>query len=155
LYCRLKGSLLARWAFVSTNYLVHKTTLKMLKINRTNIFREDVLSWRKSCRYTGTGRQDSNLRLPPSCEASCTTTTTIICIYFSVFILLILYYIECKSFFRSKWIQIKNLSTAKFHNFLRSTTFNLEVSPFEVVYKIWISNLGDSSLVFRWQYDFE
>ena len=39
----------------------------------------------------------------------------------------------------SKWIQMKKLSTIKFHNFSRSTTFILVVSPFGVIYKIWIS----------------
>jgi hypothetical protein len=49
-------------------------------------------------------------------------------------------------FLGSKWFQIKNLSTTKFHNFLSSTTLMLGVFPFEVVYKIWISNLRDSNL---------
>ena len=38
-----------------------------------------------------------------------------------------------------KRIQIKKLSTTKFHNFSRSTTFILEVSSSEIVYKIWSS----------------
>ena len=38
-----------------------------------------------------------------------------------------------------KRIQIKKLSTIKFHNFLRSITFVLEVSPSEIVYEIWSS----------------
>jgi hypothetical protein len=38
-------------------------------------------------------------------------------------------------FLGSKRIQIKNLSATKFHNFSRSTTFMLGVSPFEVVSK--------------------
>ena len=47
-----------------------------------------------------------------------------------------------------KRIQINKLSTIKFHNFSRSTTFILIVSPSEVVYKIWISNLRNSNVVF-------
>jgi len=38
-----------------------------------------------------------------------------------------------------KRIQIKKLSTSKFHNFSRSTTFVLEVSSSEIVYEIWSS----------------
>jgi hypothetical protein len=38
-------------------------------------------------------------------------------------------------------------STTKFHNFWRSTTFILVVSPSEVVYKIWISHLRNSNVV--------
>ena len=38
-----------------------------------------------------------------------------------------------------KWIQIKKLSTTKFHNFSRSTTFVLEVSSSKIVYEIWSS----------------
>ena len=38
-----------------------------------------------------------------------------------------------------KRIQIKKLSTTKFHNFSRSTTFVLEVSSSEIVYEIWSS----------------
>jgi hypothetical protein len=54
-----------------------------------------------------------------------------------VLVLLILYNTECKSVFRgTKRIQIKNLSTTKFLNFLRSTTFVLRVFPFEVIYEI-------------------
>jgi hypothetical protein len=45
------------------------------------------------------------------------------------------------SIWDSKRIQMKNLSTTKFYNFSISTTFILVVSPSEVVYKIWISNL--------------
>jgi hypothetical protein len=68
---------------------------------------------------------------------------------YAVLILLILYYTECKSvFWGTKRIQIKNLSTTEFHNFLRSTTFMLGVFPFEVIYEIWISNLRDSNLDF-------
>jgi hypothetical protein len=51
-------------------------------------------------------------------------------------------------FFLTRWFQIKKLSTIKFHNFLGSTTFILVVSPSEVVYKIWISNLRNSNKVF-------
>jgi hypothetical protein len=40
-------------------------------------------------------------------------------------------------------------STIKFYNFLRSTTFILIISAFEVVYKIWISNLRNSNVVFH------
>ena len=47
-----------------------------------------------------------------------------------------------------KRIQMKKLSTTKFYNFSRSTTFILIVSPSEVVYKIWISNLRNSNVVF-------
>jgi hypothetical protein len=56
---------------------------------------------------------------------------------YAVLVLLILYNTECKSVFRgTKQIQIKNLSTTKFLNFLRSTTFVLGVFPFEVIYEI-------------------
>jgi hypothetical protein len=51
-------------------------------------------------------------------------------------------------FLGSKRLQIKNLSCTKFHNFLRYTTFMLEVFSFEVVNKIWISDLRDSNLNF-------
>jgi hypothetical protein len=56
---------------------------------------------------------------------------------YAVLVLPVLYNIECKSVFRgTKRIQIKNLSTTKFLNFLRSTTFVLGVFPFEVIYEI-------------------
>ena len=42
----------------------------------------------------------------------------------------------------------EKLSTIKFYNFSRSTTFILVVSPSEVTYKIWISNLRNSNVVF-------
>ena len=48
-----------------------------------------------------------------------------------------------------KLIQMKKLSTTKFYNFLRFTTFILVVSPSEVTYKIWISNLRNSNVVFH------
>ena len=48
-----------------------------------------------------------------------------------------------------KLIQIKKLSTTKFYNFSRSTTFILVVSPSEVTYQIWISNLRNSNVVFH------
>jgi hypothetical protein len=81
-------------------------------------------------------------RLPPSREASSTTTPNTHLGPYAVLILLILYYTECKSvFWGTKRIQIKNFSTTKFHNFLR-------VFPFEVNYEIWISNLRDSNLYF-------
>ena len=40
------------------------------------------------------------------------------------------------------------MSTTKFHNFSRSTTVILAISPSEVVYKIWISNLKNSNVGF-------
>ena len=43
---------------------------------------------------------------------------------------------------------MEKLSTKKFHNFSRSTTFILIVSPFEVIWKIYISNLRNSNVVF-------
>jgi hypothetical protein len=85
----------------------------------------------------------------PSRKASSTTTPHTHMHPYAVLILLILYYTECKSvFWDTKRIQIKNLSTTEFHNFLRSTTFMLGVFPFEVIYEIWISNLRDSNLDF-------
>ena len=39
-------------------------------------------------------------------------------------------------------------STTKFYNFLRSTTFILVVPSSEVIYKIWISNMRNSNVVF-------
>jgi len=48
-----------------------------------------------------------------------------------------------------KLIPMKKLSTTKFYNFSRSTTFILLVSPSEVTYKIWISNLRNSNVVFH------
>ena len=39
-------------------------------------------------------------------------------------------------------------STTKFYNFLKSTTFILVVTSSEVIYKIWISNLRNSNVVF-------
>ena len=47
-----------------------------------------------------------------------------------------------------KQIQIKRLSNIKFHNFSRSTTFVLVLFPSDVVYKIWISNLRSSNVLF-------
>ena len=43
---------------------------------------------------------------------------------------------------------MKKLSTTKLHNFLRSTTFVLVVSPFEVILKIQILHLRNSNIVF-------
>jgi hypothetical protein len=43
----------------------------------------------------------------------------------------------------------KKLSTTKFHNISRSTTFILVISPSEVVYKIWILNLRNLNVVFH------
>jgi len=43
---------------------------------------------------------------------------------------------------------MEKLSTTKFHNFSRSTTFLLKVFPSEVIYKILISNLRNSNVVF-------
>ena len=45
-------------------------------------------------------------------------------------------------------IPMEKLSTTKLHNFSISTTFILVVSPSEVIYKIWISNLRNSNVVF-------
>jgi hypothetical protein len=47
-----------------------------------------------------------------------------------------------------KWIQIKKLSTTKLHNFSRSTTFVLVISPSKVVRKNQILNLRNSNIVF-------
>ena len=52
-----------------------------------------------------------------------------------------------------KRIQIKKLSTTKFHNFSRSTTFVLKVSPSKIVYEIWSSlcrvpDLGHTAYLF-------
>jgi hypothetical protein len=58
-------------------------------------------------------------------------------------------------FLGTKRIQIKTLSTTKFHNCPRSTTFTLGVFSFEVIYEIRISNLRDSNFEFHWQYDFK
>jgi len=43
---------------------------------------------------------------------------------------------------------MKKSSTTKFYNFLRPTTFILVVPSSEVIYKIWISNLRNSNVVF-------
>ena len=43
---------------------------------------------------------------------------------------------------------MKKLSNIKLHNFLRSTTFVLVVSAFEVILKIQILNLRNSNIVF-------
>jgi hypothetical protein len=43
---------------------------------------------------------------------------------------------------------MKRLSTTKLHNFFRSTTFVLVVSPFEVILKIQFLNLINSNIVF-------
>jgi hypothetical protein len=44
---------------------------------------------------------------------------------------------------------MKKLSTTKFYNFSGSITFILVVSPSEVIWKIPISNLRNSNVVFR------
>ena len=44
-------------------------------------------------------------------------------------------------FFLDRWIQIKKLSTRKWHNFSTTTTIIYVVSPSEVFWKIRISNL--------------
>jgi hypothetical protein len=43
---------------------------------------------------------------------------------------------------------MKKLSTIKFHNFSRSTTFILVISPFEDILKIQILNFRNSNIVF-------
>jgi hypothetical protein len=43
---------------------------------------------------------------------------------------------------------MKKLSTTKLHNFSRSTTFVLVVSPFQVILKIQMSNLKNLNIVF-------
>jgi len=43
---------------------------------------------------------------------------------------------------------MKKLLTTKLHNFSRSTTFVLVVSPFEDILKIQISNLRNSNIIF-------
>ena len=43
---------------------------------------------------------------------------------------------------------MKKLSTTKFHNLSRSTTFILVVSPSEEVWKIQVLNLRNSNVVF-------
>jgi len=43
---------------------------------------------------------------------------------------------------------MEKLSTTKFHNFSRSATFILLVSPSDVIYKIYVSNLRNSNVVF-------
>jgi hypothetical protein len=50
-----------------------------------------------------------------------------------------------------KRFQIKKLSTTKFHNFSRSINFISVVSPSEVIYKIWISNLRNSNVVLHYK----
>jgi hypothetical protein len=86
----------------------------------------------------------------PLLKASSTTTPHTHKCPYAVLILLILYYTECKSvFWGTKQIQIKNLSTTKFHNFLTSTTFMLVVFPFEVNYEIWISNFISFTIWFQ------
>jgi len=76
----------------------------------------------------------------PSCVISSTTAPhSHLCLYY-IFFPHRLYWTECKLLVLGpKRIQIKNLSTTMFHNFLRSTTFILVVFPFEIVYEIWIS----------------
>ena len=66
-----------------------------------------------------------------------------------IFVLLILCLSDFKmSIWDPRQIQMKKLSTIKFYNLLRSRTFILVVSPSKVVYKIWISNLRNSNVVF-------
>ena len=43
----------------------------------------------------------------------------------------------------------EKLTPIKLYKFSRSITFILVVSPFEVVYKIWILNLRNSNRVFH------
>jgi hypothetical protein len=52
------------------------------------------------------------------------------------------------SIWNPKQIQIKKLLIIKFYNFSRSTTLLLVVSPFEVVFKIQISDLRISNIIF-------
>ena len=62
----------------------------------------------------------------------------------------ILYKIEHKLIvWGPKLIQMKKLSTIKFYNFSRSTTFILVVSPSEAIYKICILNWRNSNVVFH------
>jgi hypothetical protein len=49
-----------------------------------------------------------------------------------------------------KRIQIKRLSSTKFYNFSRFTTFVLVKSPSEVKWKIWISNMRKFGNNFSW-----
>ena len=50
---------------------------------------------------------------------------------------------------------MKKLSTTKLHNFSRSTTFILVISPFEDILKIQISNFRNSNIHFPRQNDFK
>ena len=67
-----------------------------------------------------------------------------------IFVLSILYSFNFKmSIWDHKRIQIKKLSTTKLYNFSRSTTFIFVVSPSEIIYKIWISKLTNSNVIFH------
>jgi len=48
---------------------------------------------------------------------------------------------KSRDFFMDRWFQMKKLSTTKLYNFLRSTSFVLVVSPSEIVWKFWTSNV--------------
>ena len=97
--------------------------------------------------------KNSNLLIGevPTSERVISSTTPLLpylCLYY-VFLLLVLKQIECKLIILdTKWIQMKNLSTTKLNNYLKSTTFILVVSSSKVVYNIWILNLKTSNIVF-------
>ena len=73
---------------------------------------------------------------PSHVTFSTTARHTHFCLY-SIFFPNILYWTESKLVvWGPKRMQIKKLSTIKFHNFSRSTTFILVVSPSKIVYKM-------------------
>ena len=96
-----------------------------------------VASWGIFCALHG--RQDLNPQ-PPSCVTFSTTAPHSHLYLYSIFFptyytkLIVNYLFEALN-----EVKLKKLSTTKFHNFSRSTTFILAVFPSEVVYQIWIS----------------
>ena len=96
------------------------------------------------------GHRRSKPRPPASRLQSLTTPPASCFCPNEIFVLAIL----CSSDFEmSIWdpkrIQMKKLSTTKFYNFSRSTTFILVFTLSEVVYQVWISNFRNSNVVFH------
>jgi hypothetical protein len=87
------------------------------------------------------GCRSSNLWPPPHAKPPLPLHHTLICVHLQFWFYTYYTTPSVHRFLGTKRIQIKNLSTTKFNNFLRSTTFMLGVFPFEVIYEIWISNL--------------
>jgi hypothetical protein len=117
----------------------------MLKINSKKCF-----FWEGTQSHSYVVGETRTRDLNPRTKPPLALHHTLICIHTQF--LFYSYYttlrLRVNHFWGSQWIQIKNFSTTKFDNFSRSTTSISELSPFEVVYNIWILKLRDSNIVF-------